>query len=111
MVHTGSLLIVLSPLSSNRYTKFALYAVLVSFVSVEQSVKCSLCDDVDPGSILARKEFFLNNTFNFHRVYTLPGFINFNLQRGKTYTWVGSTWDSNIYIYIYIYIYYKREND
>ena len=35
----------LSPLSSNRETKFSLYAALVSFVSVEQSVKCSLCDD------------------------------------------------------------------
>ena len=47
--------------------------------------------------------FFLNNAFNFHRAYTLPGFINFNLQRGKTYTWVGSTWDSrtnNLCIYI-----------
>ena len=41
----------------------------------------------------------------FPRAYTLPGFINFNLQRGKTYTWVGSTWDSKInYIYtVYIY--------
>ena len=78
-------------LSSNRETKFSLYAVLVWFVLVEQSVKCSLCDDAGPGSILAREECFLNNTFNFHRAYTLPGFINFNLQRGKTYIWVGST--------------------
>ena len=55
------------------------------------------CDDAGPGSILAREDFFfLNNAFNFHRAYTLPGFINFILQRGKTYTLVGSTWDSNI---------------
>ena len=76
---------------------------------MEQLVKCSLCDDAGPGSILAREEFFLNNAFNFYRAYTLPGFIKFNLQRGKTYTRVGSTWDSkinNIYIYIYIYILY-----
>ena len=26
---------------------------------MEQSVKCCLCDDEDPGSILAREEFFL----------------------------------------------------
>ena len=74
---------------------------------MEQSVKCSLCDDADPSSILAREEFFLNNAFNFHRSYTLPGLINFNLQHGKTYTWVGSIWDSkinNIYMCVYIYI-------
>ena len=86
----------LSPLNSNRETKFSLHAILVYFVSVEQSVNCSLYDDADPGSILAKEEFFLNNAFNFHRAYTLPGFINFNLQRGKTYTWVGSTCDSKI---------------
>ena len=53
------LLRVLSPLNSNRETKYSLYAVLVQFVSVEQSVKCSLCDYADPGSILAREEYFL----------------------------------------------------
>ena len=54
------------------------------------------CDDADPGSILARKNF-LNNVFNFHRTYTLWDFINFNLQRRKTYAehqWVGSTQES-----------------
>ena len=36
--------------------------------------------------------FFSNNVFNFHRAYTLPGFVNFNLQRGKTpHLWVSST--------------------
>ena len=44
------------------------------------------CDDAGPGSILARKDLFLNNVFNFRRAYMLPGFVNFNLQRGKTYT-------------------------
>ena len=139
------------------------------FVSAEQSIKCSLCDDMGPGSILARKDFLhgsghkswqlfyfvdicewitnvyvscemsagivsthavntlsfrlymshfshqtgivekqnschdfcpnlyiLKSAFNFHRACTLPGFINFNLQSGKTYTWIGSTWDSKI---------------
>ena len=66
------------------------------------------CDNAGPGSILVRREFFLNNAFNFHRAYKLPGFINFNLQCGKTFIWVGSTWDSKInslYIYIYLFIY------
>ena len=58
----------------------------------------------DPG----QGGFFLNNAFNFHRAYTLPGFINLNLQRGKTYTWIGSTWDSKIN-YVYIYIYKRRD--
>ena len=44
------------------------------------------CDDAGPGSILDRRDFFLNNAFNFHRAYTLPGITNFNLQHGKTYT-------------------------
>ena len=75
---------------------------------MKQLVKCSLCDEADPGSILAREEFFLNNAFNFHRAYMLPGFINFILQCGKTYTWVGSSWDSKINN---VYIYNKRETD
>ena len=60
------------------------------------------CDDAGPSSILARKELFLNDAFNFHRTYTLPGFINFNLQYRKTYTWGGSTWESKIYNFVYI---------
>ena len=41
------------------------------------------CDDAGPGSILVSKDIFLNNVFNFRRAYTLPGLINFNLQRGN----------------------------
>ena len=48
----------LSPLSLNREMKFSLYGALVQFVLVEQSVKFSLRDDANAGSILAREDFF-----------------------------------------------------
>ena len=63
---------------------------------MEQSVKCCLGEGADAGSVLTREDFFFNNALNFHMAYTLPGLINFNFQRGKPYTWLGSTWNSKI---------------
>ena len=94
-VHISTLLCVLSPLSSNRATFLSLHAIPVLFTSVEQSARCYLATTRAqvrswPGSNF----YFFNNVFSFHRAYTLPSFINFNLQLGKTCTqdlWVGST--------------------
>ena len=59
------------------------------------------CDYAGPGSILARKHFFLNiaSIFIGPTRYQASLIVIHNMK--NSYTWVGSTWESKINNFVY----------